>query len=222
MRPMPADFATVSQGMTVKALQRHYRAKYDTIRRWRDVAGADSGRYDKPPADFAHYAAIEHKCALGRRYRCSVSKIDRWLSIAGVTPPCAKRGPAPNRRPVPDDFAQVAPTMLKTHLRIHYGVNQDGLDRWIGESGVFPKTFEGGAGNVRPTRVPGQSNLARLRNYSIHDQAADILRRDKWIVYRCDERGVQAEKGKFWRVGNVVVDGDELLARAEKKKARAA
>lgn len=42
-------------------------------------------------------------------------------------------------RPIPDDFAQVMPTMSKVAAIKHYACSTDTLARWIEESGVKPK-----------------------------------------------------------------------------------
>ena len=54
------------------------------------------------------------------------------------------------------------------------------------------------------------------RAYGPEDQAADVLRR-YGPVYRCDERGRMDTKGKLWRFGMVICDGEELIARADRR-----
>ncbi len=66
------------------------------------------------------------------------------------------------------------------------------------------------------------SNLLRIRASSIYDEAAGVIQRERFAVYRCEDNGKANPNGKFWRVGNVVLTPDELLERAERYRRRAA
>lgn len=129
--------------------------------------------------------------------------------------------------PPPPDFIEVRNRLGGArNVAAHYGVGRKTVDRWVKELGLpdlrFSKKFSERA-RVNTTRwhkrrqapLRGIRAAHRLNNYSIHDEAADTLR-PHFPVYRCGKTGVADPKGKFWRVGNVVCDGDELLARAEK------
>lgn len=61
-----------------------------------------------------------------------------------------------------------------------------------------------------------------LRYISMFDEAADALRRERFVVFRCDDRGRADQKGEFWRLGNTLLTPDELLQRAEKYRRKVA
>ena len=167
------------------------------------------------PDDFAEMRAkLGGRDVLAAHYRTSTRTIRRWLQEAEL-PPLHVVPSGRGCRPVPDDFAESAARMCQADLCRYYGASREVVVRWIGESGVTPKKFT-------PTPwVPTRNSIVKIaavRNYGIQDEAADTLRR--WFpVYRCDERGRQSEKGEYWRVGNSVVDGDELLASASRRRA---
>lgn len=123
-------------------------------------------------------------------------------------------------RPAPDDFIKQRQTLGgQWKLAAHYRVSHRTVARWIAELGL-PDLRQSEAHRARARlRMPpnGSPTVARLHSYSAHDNAADTLRRHT-PVYRCDERGRADPKGSHWRVGNTVVDGDELLARADRAR----
>lgn len=191
-KEQPADFAELCDTMTRTLLAKHYGVSYGTLLRWFD----------------------EHS-----------SRLKRTGFYRGH-----------HKRPVPDDFAQLAPTMTHTKLRQHYGVDGTALRRWLAEAGVSPAVYVArrrpdtaernrerrkGKAPARYHRGP-QVVAMDSRRWSPVDLAADVLRRERWVVYRCDEKGVAKPEGLFWRVGNVVCDGDELLARAARYQDKAA
>lgn len=218
-RPMPAGFAECAWGNS-RVLARRYGVGEPTIRLWRSQLG-DDPRQLRLPDDFADRAASMGKTALCRHYGVSDWTIDRWARAAGVKFITGARVRMVQLRPPPDDFAMLAPTMSKNALRRHYGCWIKCLERWIRETGITPGVHTPKPKLPRYYRVPGQSNVTTLRNYGPHDEAVDILRRH-FPVYRCDERGRQCEKGKLWRIGNAVADGDELLVRAARYRRAAA
>lgn len=236
-RPVPADFAetVVRLDYLIDKLRKHYAVGYPTLRRWLDEAAIprkvpkgyrNSGEFALPPADFAENAARMTLAELNRHYG-SKKRVKRWRAISGVQPK-----PAQVAQPVPADFAQVAPTMIRTELEHHYGVSHSKIARWIAESGVRPlricdipierqtkykPRFGRAAGS--PYRV---LNDQRVGVRSMYDDAADTLRRERFIVYRCDERGRADAKGEYWRSGNTLLTPDELLMRAKRYEKRAA
>lgn len=230
-RPVPADFAEVAARLGQPSLIRaHYKCGPSAFYRWLDETGvkvACRNTYRHAPKDFALIAARMTGKELRAHYGINQAMMTRWIKETGIKP---FRLPPINRLPVPDDFAAIAPTMHKGALLRHYGVAQhETIDRWIRESGVKPAAFvpvyapkQPGKGNLRPSRGNGKSNVATLRVKSLYDEAADELRRNRWQVNRCDEKGVYAEGGRFWRVGTVICTPDELLARAERAARKAA
>ena len=130
------------------------------------------------------------------------------------------------RRPMPDDFRDVAPTMTKTAMTRHYATKIDTIKRWLAEADIEAAAPV----YVRPPssakRFTGYKhkfgNTTQTRSMTAHDDAADILRRERFPVNRCDEKGAFAQAGDFWRVGWSVLTPDELMLRADKYRRRAA
>lgn len=227
IRPCPPDFDQVAPGKTVLALKAHYRAGNATVMRWLREAGVAP---TKPfahavPADLAERARTMSVADLAERYAIPRSTMGKMLKREGIIP--GVRRNVPNKIPVPADLAELAPTMTQTELSRHYGVSSDAVKRWLREEELAakrhvptpPRAPRYNRPPLRYVRQPGHSNVAAIKsNYTAEDHAADVLRRFG-PVYRCDEKGGGDPKGKFWRVGNVVLTGAELIARAERKVA---
>lgn len=226
-RPVPADFAEMREKLgSSKNLQRHYRVGSLTIARWRKETGLPSLRQIKPlPIDLAEMREkLGSIRKLAAHYGVSDHTVKKWMAKASLPdrPKCV----------IPDDLIDVRKRLGGArNVAAHYGVSRTTVDRWVAELGLpdlrFTTEYRERA-RVTATkrhakakkfhrRMPpnGSPTLHRLNNYSIHDEAADILR-PHFPVYRCGKTGLHDPKGKFWRVGNVVCDGDELLVRAAK------
>lgn len=228
-RPMPADFAEVAHRLERRTgeIQTHYKAGQATVYRWFAEAGIPLlGSNRRPvPNDFAQVAPTLCLSALSKHYQTSDMVVRRWCKNTGINPARAtnRGGKAP--RPAPADFARVAPTMSINALSAHYKINARGIKRWIEETGVASKPYIASPPKPRERRVsnPGAmskmgrvngSKLAPIRVKSIYDEAADVLRRERFLVNRCNERGGYDPQGKFWRVGWSTCTPDELLVRA--------
>ena len=223
-RAAPADFAEMARRFNQNELTAHYKAGWLTVARWIEQTGIQPLKARKVPvnrkplpADFAQLAPTMFHYELKRHYQAKCDTIKRWLKETGTTP---RHYISPNRKPVPDDFAQIAPGLHRAAIERHYGVNAEIVRRWISESGVTPATAKPikglGLRNGRP-HVVGVS-----RGKTMFDCAADTLRRERFTVYRSNERGGFAPDGEFWRVGMSVLTCDELLMRAAKYERRAA
>lgn len=164
------------------------------------------------PDDFPQVAARMTSRQMIAHYRTGYKQIARWLAEVNAKP-------ASVEEPPPADFAKVAPTMFKRDLRAHYGVGHDKITRWLKEAGVKSKPPTPCS---RWKAAPFVSVNGNRSSWTVHDRAVDVLRRERFAVFRCDERGRFDHHGKLWRVGNVVCDGDELLARAARYEAKAA
>lgn len=165
------------------------------------------------PHDFLQMHEAMPQYELVKYYKASSRTIQQWIKKLGVAK--YSRGAAWNRRPVPADWVKLAPTMLKSELAEHYKASTIVMDRWIEETGAHPKPYKRKANqNSLSMMGRGSTKLADIRVRSIYDEAADTLRRERFIVSRCDEKGAFSHTGEFWRVGWSVCTGDELLQRA--------
>lgn len=168
------------------------------------------------------------RCPIGeiaKHYNAAPRTIERWRRELGLPPSNIR-----NRRPMPEDFARVAPTMHLNELARHYRAGREAVNRWVAESGVKSKPVT--AESYRPKSLAwgGVSNgikhkygnLTVTRPHSIYDEAADVLRKERFKVNRCNDKGGYDPKGGFWRVGWSILTGDELLAKADRYRSRAA
>ena len=179
------------------------------------------------PADFPELFFTMSQVAICKHYKTSNRTLQRWIDEAGLR---GKKPKVPgNKIPAPDDFVGKAPHMTKHALRNHYKVGLETIQRWLDENNVSPAAYD-------PV-VARQKQLMRLqaaraknghgvkvsdRSYSIYDEAADILRRERWVVFRCYKTGIFSNRGDYWRVGNVVCTPAELLERANRYRDKAA
>lgn len=184
------------------------------------------------PDDFAEIAPFKTVDALHLHYKTGRRQVRRWLAELNI-----KAGPALGAggkppKPAPDDFAEIAPTMSQTSLAVYYGVDHKVIRRWVKETGVSSQLSRRGPrlGQPRmpaaPKPKPKPSNwryaggnkpvAVSSTSKTMLDLAADVLRRERFTVYRCDDRGRFDLKGEYWRIGFSVLTGDELLERAAK------
>lgn len=195
------------------------------------IRGAADGRPFRPrphrrrpmPTDLAELARNHSLSWLSRHYCAGKSTVQRWCAEAGVKPDPARC----DRRPIPGDFAALAPTMTMTALVRHYGTHHDTVARWAAEVGVEPPPYRRpppSATKPEPTgyrRLSGTAKRSYIathyhyRDVSLEGRAADHLRR--WtFVFRCTEGGAADREGEFWRYGNRVMTGPELVERAKR------
>jgi transposase len=150
-----------------------------------------------------------------RHYDVSNSTIRRWLSETGLSPAPRPKQESPKRRPIPDDWAQVTPTLAARALADHYSVSLSLINRWAKESGVRPKRAPKG-------RLPG-SIIASVPQVdaSLAARAAQHLRR-RHIVYHCavlpahERRGLPNKGRDHWYVnGRGALPAADMIALAE-------
>lgn len=169
------------------------------------------------PADFAEIAAKPMGItAMAAHWGMDRKVVLRWFKQTGLPLPKKYRPQGYNKRPVPADFAEHAPHMTQGQLEAAYSASHGVVRRWLGDAGVSPRKVV--VVPIARDRGPGYVNIAPSQTYGPEDAAADTLRKFG-AVFRCDERGRADHKGKLWRFGNVVLTGDELIARAERKAA---
>lgn len=224
LRPLPDDFAIqVNLQRGIKALCVHYSTNCRVVSRWLKESGVSLPQrlppYCPAPADLVENAARMTREALCNHYGIGKKRLLTWLVEVG-SPVIASRNASGVSKDAPADFATRAPTMHKMELKRHYKVAEKTINRWLAATGAQAKVYRPTpTGNMRPSRGGGQ--IIQFRAASVHDLAADVLRRF-CPVSRCNERGQYEQAGDFWRVGSVICDGDELLARAERAKRKAA
>lgn len=225
-RPMPADFAD-NAWLGMRELKVKYRSCFRTIARWRAELGGSDPRdpLANPPADFAAMAAKSNKTMLKQHYGVGDDRLRTWLRVSGIP---AASPQFTKRRQAPDDLAELARTMTVTQIANHYRCYWGTAKRWLEEAGIEagaasqPVPAKGASGGFVFRGHAAVRQARDMRMYSVHDQAADVLRRERFVVFRCDERGRADQKGAHWRIGNTLLTPDELLARADKYRRKAA
>ncbi len=127
----------------------------------------------------------------------------------------------------PEGFAQAWKGNTRPALMARYGVNENTIARWVKETGLkrrentIPRpraianreTADHGRG-FRATMV------ADFREDTAASRAAEVMRQERWIVYRCDNAGNARQGGAFWRLGTGVRTDAELIERAERVQQR--
>lgn len=145
----------------------------------------------------------------------SSKRIAGWRSDFIKNDPAYKRT-SHNAKPIPDDFRQIAPTMTKAQLRKHYRVHWSGtIDRWLEETGVQARKFIP-KGNRLSLMGRPKAAMELKRQKNDYEVAADVLRRERFPVNRCNEDGSYNLNGKYWRIGRNVYTPEELIKKAER------
>ena len=225
---MPADFPEKGRRMSREEAMRHYGVSQRIMVRWRKEAGirthASKKRPPRPlPADFLEIAPTLSYAAAEKRWKAGAIQIRTWYRDAGIGPARATRW-----KPIPEGFAEIAPTMRLYDLARRYEVQPETVRRWCyrlqiepmrrrPKSEPFKRQTKPKTRKLPLRGVMVLPTLSRMpeRDSSREGQAADHLRR-YCAVYRCTETGAADQKGKFWRVGNAVKTGAELIAQAER------
>lgn len=186
-------------------------------------------RKNRPiPDDFRELALTMPRYKLALHYVVAQRTIQIWFETLGIEAKWQNIAAEKTRRPVPADFMQVAPTMTKAGLFRHYRCSDRVVARWLAETGVqclvyIPNPPRKPSAPPKLRQVPGaKPRQITQTNKTMFDLAADVLRRERFHVHRCNERGGFDLKGQYWRCGYSVLTDDELLARAAKYEQRAA
>lgn len=179
-------------------------------------------RSRKPvPDDFLTFAPLKPQHILMKHYGASYKTIARWQKETGV-PKCPPPPPPPaKRRPLPNDFADKVRSSYFNDLVRYYKASEATVRRWLKETGLKPGRTIYSRGLDKAGR-PYVAKISGFNSKSIYDEAADTLRRKGWIVYRCTHKGIYLKGGNHWRIGNLVITGDELLERADRIRNKAA
>ena len=136
------------------------------------------------------------------------------------------------RNPLPANWEAMCAEHTAAEITRLLGVGFKVVKRWIGETEIEPVPFNRQGiipvnrkpKSERAFKVMGSPHKAIIntRPRSIWDDAADVLRAERWVVYRSDEKGKADQKGRYWRAGMVILTPDDLLARADRYRRRAA
>ena len=249
-KELPADFIEVAQSLRWGwvAIRKHYVLGDATLARFMKLPEVLAARpefvgrvyyREVAPADFAERARVMTIKQLCAHYGVCNKKLLRWRKETGVNPVSAINpvGKTP-MRPMPADFATLAPTMTFNAIRVHWGCGDSVARRWLLQAGVSPKKCiakprvyvskrkNAAGGNVRSIFTgyvgPRRSDVTGLNKAkSVHDDAADVLRK-YGPCYRCGPTGLLSDRGEFWRYGNSIMTPDELLVKADRYRAKAA
>ncbi len=242
MRPLPADFIERSGEMNANDLAKHYRCGPSIISRWRRETGLGGTHKGGVPArpmpeDFAQHAGGTLNADLIIKYQASESQVVRWRKECGIPSPPNNRGRPPKQacRPIPDNFAKVAPHMSNIELAAMYSAGKNTVAKWRIQIGAphirpvkepKPKVQSGPRARKLPTgflmkmgKPKPAVGYVPPADTSIEGSAAQVLRAYA-PTYRCDRRGRQEcpDIAKtYWRFGNVVLSPQEMMERAQAK-----
>jgi hypothetical protein len=159
-------------------------------------------------------------------WRTGARVIMRWAKETGIE----MRGMAGHMQPAPDNWAELCAQYTLTQMRHKRRWGSVIVNRWAKETGIAPRVY------VKPEKAAPKPKKAtpfegrgmplksclntRLR--SIWDESADLLRAERWVVFRSNEKGGADAKGMYWRVGWIICTPDDLLMRAERYRRKAA
>lgn len=238
-RILPPDFLEMRAKLkSRRELCAHYDCGESLISRWMRECGltVSPNKGTPAPDNLAELADKMHLQALADHCGVSRNVAANWLHTRGVKALPFNQLANVKTRPVPPNFTKIAPTMVEAELRKHCGCSFETLKRWLRETGVKPMSYvewralnpvkkpvkprKSSRGAVHALGLP--SNLAMARVSTVHDIAADTLRRERFVVHRCNENGKYAQAGNFFRVGWSVLTPDQLLAKAARYERKAA
>lgn len=165
------------------------------------------------PDDFMEFAPGKSLKEITQHYHCAVRTAVRWRREANIVPTNINM-PPPRNRPVPDDFAEMCRRLTTYALANHYRTGGDTVKRWLAKTGLKPVYNDPSALGRMGTPLYG--NMSYTKTRSMFDEAADVLRKERWVVYRCDAKGNYEQAGKWYRVGRIICTPDEMLQRADK------
>lgn len=185
------------------------------------------GEFLRPiPHDFMAKAPGMTTNRAAEEWQTGARVVKRWAQETGVQ----FRSLAGHMQPAPDDWAELCARYTASGLRKKNRWGLVIITRWTKETGIAPRVYvPAQKDEPKPKkRTPFEgrgmpvNGYVRTRLTSIWEDAAGILRADRWTVFRCNERGGSDAKGRYWLVGCVICTPDDLLARAERLRRRAA
>jgi transposase len=214
-RPAPDDFIQKCEEMTLEQITFHYVVGVNTIRRWSDETGSKPTRTKKPdmPVDFASKAHLPNKELVLLYPGTGTHHYHQWRKTLGMS-----KGPKKPEDYIPKDFAQVVPSLLRSEAAQHYGVSTTTIKSWCDKSGIHHKVYDERHKKmaVRLKKAKERQERMRPNPHDIYSVAANILRRQRFIVSPCNSKGEYHQCGNHWRVGNNMLTSEELLIRAKR------
>lgn len=210
------------------AVREYYKCGKSALERWLREGGypemENLYRQRPVPDDYVETAKRMHRNQLMQHYDCDERMISRWARKTGVKPiPFNRPGSDAKADVIPADFAEQAKVKTLTGLRQHY--HTDKVKEWIKRTGIKPLTAGEYVKMQNAKRKERErirvSNKVKARIDVVHEVAAKTLARYA-PTYRCNERGKVDVVGAFFRHGMTVLTPDELLAKAERYRSKAA
>lgn len=149
MRPVPDSLAEDAKTMSIRAMKRKHGVGYDQMLDWLTQIGAKAARITigRPAItldDIADKAKVMSLTQLSEHYGVHRITIRRELHRHGISAlPRWKAHTVRPRTTIPDDFAQIAPTMTIAGLMAHYGHGYMLIKQWLTASGIKPLVISG-------------------------------------------------------------------------------
>lgn len=229
-REMPHDFHQVMELLNGNrvAVREYYKCGKHALERWLREGGypeiENLYRQRPVPEDYIQMAAKMHRNQIMLHYDADERMVGRWARKTGVKPiPFNRPGADAKADVIPADFAEQAKSKTLTGLRQHY--RTDKVKEWIKRTGIKPLTAGEYVKMQNAKRKERErirvSNKVKARIGVVHEVAAKTLARYA-PTYRCNERGKVDVVGAFFRHGMTVLTPDELLAKAERYRSKAA
>jgi len=192
------------------------------------------------PEDFVHQSKTLSRSALQKHYSAGWTTVSRWLVETGqeelcmLTPEERLLRVKVNR--LPDDWADIAPTMYRHELSAHYRINRRVIRFWIAQTGVVTKKRKPVVAKSTKRWSPDRQWYPaenKVIDWSVAGQAADYLRRHLANVFKADlkmrdgsnetwgdrQKPPVPNNGKgFWQVDGIgVLSAEEIVEHAVKR-----
>jgi hypothetical protein len=198
-----------------RRIAKHYGVGVKRVRAWFIEKGMPiklETRIAPPPKDFSRVYPTMTRLELMKHYGASHKSISNWISELGLPD---KRVPPPPKpkRPNPDGFRKLAPTLSINALSTHYNACGSTVKRWLIELGIDTKKPYNFRMKNRCTAIPS------AKNDHPHERAANYLRKFM-AVSPCDKDGKYKLGGSFYRVGQNVLSREETIKKAERHMER--
>ncbi len=214
-RQAPPDYVENAAVMTMAQLSFHYSASDEIIRRWNKEHGIVPKRTRRPdmPEDFPENAHLTNRELVELYPGTGTHHYHQWRKALGK-----QKGPKKPEEYIPKDFTAKIGAMLRSEAAQHFGVSNTTIKSWCDKTGVHHKVYDERHKRValRIKKAKERQERMRPNPHDIYSVAANILRRERFIVSPCNKDGNYHQCGNYWRVGNIMVTSEELLERAKR------